>query len=40
VGIEGNPTDLTHGYLSDLAIVAAEEGAISKARAAEILLLK
>ena len=40
VGIEGEPTDLARGYLSELAIVAAEEGAISKARAAEILSLR
>ena len=40
VGIEGEPTDLAQGYLSELAIVAAEEGAISKARAAEIVSLR
>lgn len=39
-GIEGEPTDLARGYLSELAIVAAEEGAISKARATEIISLK
>lgn len=39
VGIEGEPTDLARGYLSELAIIAAEEGAISKARAAEIVSL-
>ena len=40
VGVEGEPTDLARGYLSELAIVAAEEGAISKARASEIVSLK
>ena len=40
VGIEGEPTDLARGYLSELAILAAEEGAISKARAAEIVSLR
>lgn len=39
-GIEAEPTDLARGYLSELAIVAAEEGAVSKARAAEIISLK
>jgi Zn-dependent peptidase ImmA (M78 family)/transcriptional regulator with XRE-family HTH domain len=40
VGIEGEPTDLAKGYLSELAIIAAVEGAISKARAAEIVSLR
>jgi Zn-dependent peptidase ImmA (M78 family)/transcriptional regulator with XRE-family HTH domain len=40
VGIEAAPTDLVNGYLSELAIIAAEEGVISKGRAAEILSLQ
>ncbi len=40
VGIEAEPTDLVRGHLSELAIIAAEEGAISKGRAAEILALQ
>jgi Zn-dependent peptidase ImmA (M78 family)/transcriptional regulator with XRE-family HTH domain len=40
VGIEIMPTQLVAGYLSELAILAAEEGVISKGRAAEILSLQ
>jgi Zn-dependent peptidase ImmA (M78 family)/transcriptional regulator with XRE-family HTH domain len=40
VGIEVMPTPLVDGYLSELAILAAEEGVISKGRAAEILSLQ
>jgi Zn-dependent peptidase ImmA (M78 family)/transcriptional regulator with XRE-family HTH domain len=40
VGIEREPTDLTNGYLSELAIIASEEGVISKGRAAEILAMR
>lgn len=40
LGIEAEPTDLVNGYVAELAIIAAEEGAISKGRAAEILSLK
>jgi Zn-dependent peptidase ImmA (M78 family) len=40
VGIDAAPTDLTLGYLSNLVAVAAEEGSISKGRAAEILTMQ
>ena len=39
-GIEVQPTELTEGLLSELTIMAASDGAISKGRAEEILSLR
>jgi hypothetical protein len=40
VGLEVSPTELTEGLLSELTILAASEGAISKGRAEEILTVR